>query len=115
MAFTSSRQVCLRKELVMGEKRDKKLTINDMAISMATIEERVKVLPSMDKHLGRLNGSISETNVKLASTTEIAKAADKKSDNNRRYLDKLTIALIAAIVTGMASAAMWAVQLTNGS
>ena len=42
---------------------------------------------------------INQTNLKLNQTKVIAQAADRKADNNRRYMDKITIAIIGAIIT----------------
>ena len=70
---------------------------------LARIDERTKVLPEMREHLAKLNDSISATNIKLAKTDEIAKNANSKADNNRRYLDKATIAIGVAVITGLGS------------
>jgi len=71
---------------------------------LARIDERTKVLPEMREHLAKLNDSISATNIKLAKTDAIAKSADSKADNNRKYLDRATIAIGVAIVTAICSA-----------
>jgi Tfp pilus assembly protein FimV len=68
---------------------------------LAQIEERTRVLPEINKHLEKLNDSISQTNIKLAKTNAIAEAADRKADANRRYIDKASIAIGVSIITAL--------------
>ena len=67
------------------------------------VDERTKVIPGIEKHLRELNGAISDTIAKLAKTEQISKNSNNKADSNRHYLDKLTIAVIGAIITAVGS------------
>jgi len=58
-------------------------------------ENAVKV----DRHFEKLNGAVVDALIKLAKTDEIAKSAQSKSDSNRKYLDRITIAIIVAVIT----------------
>ena len=91
-----------------------RLSITQRDELLIRLDERIEKLPEIERHLDKLNGSVNETNIKLAATSTIAKSADKKADGNRKYMDKLTIAVIVAILTGVASVALAAIGL-NGS
>jgi hypothetical protein len=72
----------------------------DETIKLATLIQQVKDVKddtaSINKHLSTLNGAVSETVVKLAKAEEIAKQACEKSNDNRGYIDKLVIAILAS-------------------
>ena len=98
----------------MSEKSVKKPTIASVATSIAVIEHQVKVLPGIETYLRKLNGSIADTNVKLAKTDSIAKTADARSLSNSSRYDKLTLTLIASTLTALVAIVVIAFQLIGG-
>jgi len=75
------------------------------------VDERTKVIPGIEKHLRDLNGVVSDTIAKLAKTEQISKNSSSKADSNRHYLDKITIAVIASIITALGSIIAVAISL----
>lgn len=74
---------------------------------MAVLIERVDNIKGdtqeIKDHLAALNGKVAETCLKLAKAEEIAKAAACQSEINKKRMDTLTWAVVAAIV-GVAAA-----------
>lgn len=60
-------------------------------------------ITEIKKQFTDLNGSVKETMVKLAKTTEVAKNAQESASDCRKYIDKITIAVIGSIITAIAS------------
>lgn len=72
-------------------------------VMVARIDERTKAIPKIEEHLRELNSSATEIQIKLAKTDEIAKSACEHAKSNRRYIDKLTIAVIVAVISALIS------------
>jgi len=78
-------------------------TKSELLALIARVDERTKIIPEINKHLSELNHHIEATNVKLAKTDELAKGANTRAENNRHYMDKMTIAVMASIITALGS------------
>jgi hypothetical protein len=67
--------------------------------TLAVVVERLDGLKEdtqeIKTHLATLNGKVNDTCIKLAKTDEIARATQRKADNNNRNIIGLYVAVIA--------------------
>ena len=77
-------------------------TQEDYEELIISVDERTKAIPGIEKHLKTLNGSIADTNTKLAKTEQIAKDANKKGDRNTKTNVLFAVVLIAGLFTLLA-------------
>jgi len=78
------------------------------------VDEAVKDIPKIKDHLKEINGTVRDTCVKIARNEEIAKDARETASSNRKYIDKIIIAVIAASVAACAAVASAIIQVMSG-
>jgi len=71
-------------------------TKTDLVDLLARVDERTRSIPAIEEHLRLLNGGV-------AKALNDADNAKTRSISTRRYLDKLTISVIAAGLTFVGS------------
>ena len=97
----------------MGNAMTKELTIKEqLGIIVNKQENMATDISSIYGEFKALNGSLRTTMIELAATTEVAKTAQKMAEKaneaaiqnpreNRRYMDKITIAVITSSAAAM--------------
>ena len=75
------------------------------------VDERTEKIPVIEKHLKDINGTIAETNIKLAKTEEIANEARDRAKTNSGRIDKITITAVAASIAALAAIASAVLQV----
>ena len=78
-------------------------TKKDFEEMIIRVDERTRAIPAIEEHLRLLNGGVTKA-------LNDADSAKMWSVSTRRYLDKLTIAVIAAGITFVSSIVVIALQ-----
>lgn len=67
------------------------------------IDERTRAIPRIEKHLSKLNGSVSEAMLKACLADDHAKEADRKAVSASSRHDSLMKVLLGSFITAWAA------------
>lgn len=70
-------------------------TKKDLEELIIRVDERTKRIPEIEKHLGRINGTLSTQALEIMEASNTATNAEEKATSTRGYVDKLTICFIS--------------------